>query len=819
MKNLVLFFLLFTSLTYTNAQDCHIYDLVAEKSDCDSLGFYSITLNFQHENTSDSFNIDGYGVFAYADLPVTLHGFEGNGQGQFFHIFDHENHSCGLERDIEGKHCRGACEIGNIVLTKLDCDNDNKFYLIIDFNHVNTSDSFKIQGNGHQYGTFAYADLPVQIGPLDGNFNDTYEFVIKDLENGDCTNFSTLSPPYCNNGNDCHIHDLIAEKSDCDSLGFYSITLNFQHENTSDSFNIGGYGVFAYADLPVTLNGFEGNGLGHVFEIFDQLNHDCGLRKEIEGKHCDNNCHIYDLVAEKSDCDSLGFYSITLNFQHENTSDSFNIDDYGVFAYADLPITLHGFEGNGQGHTFKIIDLENHDCGLRKEIEGKHCDGSCEIGEIHIMKSICNEDHQFYIKIDFDYSGTSDSFTVKGNGHNYGTFAYADLPIVISPLDGNFDGVYEFVVRDLLNPDCKNVKVLEPPYCDDSGDCHIHDFEYHLSACDSLGFYSIKFSFQHENTSDSFRIAGYGTFAYADLPIILYGFEGNGQGHVFEIFDLEHRDCGLRKEIEGKHCDNEDCHLSEPEFRISNCNNDHQFYVLIDFDSQGTSDSFNLKVNGTFYGRFAYDDLPVAAGPYNGLSDDTLRFLIRDQQHERCAADGRVLPPYCPDRDQLITDISWEPLDCHSTESFFANVDVNHDLPSDMLLDIWQGDQLLASSIVANFPLQILVRTDGSPYLRIQQHDNEHNFQVYTMTFPDCSQTSVRKTDNPYFVTPNPFDDAIYIKSDLVVKASLYSLEGKFITSAQGQNVKMTVTNTIPGIYILSIQDGKSVVYYKLVKI
>ena len=182
------------------------------------------------------------------------------------------------------------CEIGTIHLTKSDCNANYQFEVSISFDHARTSDSFTVRGNGHFYGTFAYSDLPITIGPLDGNFTGNYEFAIKDKVNTDCSNAGFLSPPYCNTG--CHIYEITAQTSDCNNEDRYSITLNFLHQNTSDSFRIDGYGTYAYADLPVTLYGFAGDGQVHTFHFFDQEFHDCSAVKEVPGKYCGGNCDI-----------------------------------------------------------------------------------------------------------------------------------------------------------------------------------------------------------------------------------------------------------------------------------------------------------------------------------------------------------------------------------------------------------------------------------------------------------------------------------------------------------------------------------------------
>ncbi|HHH50643.1 MAG TPA: hypothetical protein ENK52_06665, partial [Saprospiraceae bacterium] len=92
-----------------------------------------------------------------------------------------------------------GCLISDLVVNVEDCTPNNVFFVNIDFDANNmSSDSFEIRGNGHFYGTFAYADRPIRLGPLAGDGTTPYEFVIIDSENNDCKADYNLGKINCN---------------------------------------------------------------------------------------------------------------------------------------------------------------------------------------------------------------------------------------------------------------------------------------------------------------------------------------------------------------------------------------------------------------------------------------------------------------------------------------------------------------------------------------------------------------------------------------------------------------------------------------------
>ena len=368
------------------------------------------------------------------------------------------------------------CDLSDLTLTKLDCNDNNQFKVVINFAHQNTTTQFKLYINGEYKGLFPYSQLPITTDYLNGQTNDDYHFLIKDSEFPNCAIDGNISAPYCPDS-ECHLYNMTYEQSDCDSTGHFNMWLNCNHDNTSDFFDLyidgGLIGQYAYSELPINLTQLVGDGAFHVYKFIDINNGDCKVIKDIKHPNCSQggDCHLYDMTFDMTDCDSTGHFNMWLNCNHDNTSDFFNlyIDGglIGQYAYSELPINLTQLVGDGAFHVYKFIDINNGDCKVIKDIKHPNCSqgGECNLSELTLTPSNCNSEGQFYVEIDFDYENTSDSFKIQRNGHNYGYFSYEDLPIVLGPFDGNSSTVYEFLVKDQANPNCKIASHINPPYC------------------------------------------------------------------------------------------------------------------------------------------------------------------------------------------------------------------------------------------------------------------------------------------------------------------------------------------------------------------
>jgi hypothetical protein len=370
-----------------------------------------------------------------------------------------------------------ACELYDLTIDKTDCTKEKKFSLIINFKYKDVGECFTIKGNGKTYGTFKYNQLPVTIGPFNGDCKTNYEFIIRDCKTEGCKLTSNCGVVCCENP-PCELSDMTVEKTECDDNGKFCAVINFSHSGNSSCFKLSGngkeYGKFGYSQLPVKICGLEGDcATEYEFKATDCENFECFATQQLGIVCCDLPCKLSELKIEKTDCNDAGQFFVFINFKYSNTSTCFKIKgngkDYGKFKYTDLPIKLGPFEGDCKTvYEFTIFDCENEKCSISKEIGKVCCDKkNCEIKELKITKTDCDKSKNFYVLINFKYSNTSTCFKVRGNGVDYGTFNYTQLPIKIGPLKGDCKKQYEFVITDCEKETCKASKNIGIVCCEE----------------------------------------------------------------------------------------------------------------------------------------------------------------------------------------------------------------------------------------------------------------------------------------------------------------------------------------------------------------
>ncbi|HFA48706.1 MAG TPA: T9SS type A sorting domain-containing protein, partial [Bacteroidetes bacterium] len=544
----------FTELApvFCGAGDCELFDLVLQPSDCNpASNDYSLTIDFAYQNPTHThfdliYNNQILGYFALADLPVTIEHFEDNGEDTpFIQVCINDNPNCCTSGEFIAPNCSGGdCEIWDLHLAGIDCSG-GEFYAVIDFNYNNVgNDGFSVHGNGHDYGTFSYADVPITLGPLpaDATF---YEFVVADVNHPDCSDFIDYGVVDCNGGA-CHFSDFLAEAHDCDGDGNYLLDFEFNAEGVgSEGFTVfangNELGSFAYGETFYTVGPLHG---GALYEIFIQDNQvaDCGFWNSFGPVFCDDQCHINDLHAEVSDCDDQGQFYVTIGFEYAGVgNDGFRLagngNVYGFFGYDELPVTVGPFPSQVDfEYEFVVSDVQHPDCGQGIGIDTPDCGNGhadCAISDLVADATDCADNGTFYVVLDFDFENTSNiGFRVDGNGINYGLFSYDAVPVSIGPLVGT-GAPLEFVVRDLNQFDCAAEVVLEPIECEPSGDCAITDLVADPGACHTDGTYNLWLNFSYENVDNNHfdvyqggNLIGF--YPLANLPIVIPHFHGNG---------------------------------------------------------------------------------------------------------------------------------------------------------------------------------------------------------------------------------------------------------------------------------------------------
>lgn len=431
------------------------------------------------------------------------------------------------------------CEIGAIEATPTPCDESCHFNLFIDFEYDNVgSMGFTVEGNGGIYGSFEYSDLPIILNDLECDGTTDYEFVVRDVEFIDCSNFYELGKVYCDIG-PCNIWDLVVDDHPCDSNGIFYTYLNFEYENVSQTgfrlyVNNVWYDDFTYEQLPLWEVGpLAGDGTTEYhFMAIDLENEDCAEDFNLGTIDCgaSTGCNIWDTYADILPCDEVGHFNILLNFEFMHIGwYGFRVQgngvNYGSYEYDDIPLLIGPLLGDGSTiYEFVVTDNEFEGCSDWTAIDPVNCTGgSCEIGDIEVTILPCNENDEFNVLIDFAYANTSDEFNIHGNGVNYGTFLYANLPIELGPFQGDGVTEYEFGILDVVHDNCGSATAIDPVNCE--GETALINFTTQIVSCEAE-MYELSMNFDVINGGDQgFMVMGngevYGYYDYTQLPITI----------------------------------------------------------------------------------------------------------------------------------------------------------------------------------------------------------------------------------------------------------------------------------------------------------
>ncbi|MFZ1255793.1 MAG: T9SS type A sorting domain-containing protein [Saprospiraceae bacterium] len=402
-----------------------------------------------------------------------------------------------------------ACELYDLTVSQSDCNKEKKFSLTINFKYKDVSECFTIKGNGKIYGTFKYNQLPITLNNLSGDCKTPYEFIIRDCKNEACKLEYILGLVCCEVS--CELSNLKIEKTKCDSNQQFCAIINFNHTGNSSCFKLFGngkeYGKFSYSQLPLKICGLKGDcETEYEFEVKDCENPECSTSGQLGIVCCEKICKLYDLKTEKTECNEQGLFYVYLNFKYNDTSKCFIVNvngkKYGVYNYYQLPIKLGPFEGNCKtNYEFTVIDCENEKCQVSKNLGIVCCETkTCKLSELKITKSDCDKSNNFFVFINFKYTGTSTCFKLRGNGKTYGTFNYSQLPLKIGPLKGDCKTQYEFLITDCENETCKISKNIGKVCCEFK-----KDNEKELSAIKNINGLS-----QYESVKTEYSIQNIG---------------------------------------------------------------------------------------------------------------------------------------------------------------------------------------------------------------------------------------------------------------------------------------------------------------------
>ncbi|MBK7736686.1 MAG: hypothetical protein IPI45_02805 [Saprospiraceae bacterium] len=840
-------------------EKCKISDLKIERTACDSDKMFYAKIAFKATGVSDSFFLKAnnrlMGKFKYGEAFYKIGPLLGDCVTKYnFLIADHRDLSCATDT-LWGPVCcdtiQEPCKLYDLIVEKTDCTPDKLFYIVFNFKNRNSSDCFKVSGNGKFYGEFPYSSLPLKLGPFQGDCKTEYEFVIKDCKDERCGLEKFIGKVCCDTvpPEPCKLFDLNVTRLECNNDKQFYLKINFGHNNTSDCFRVSGngkvYGEFPYTSLPLLLGPLPGD-CKTEYELFIQDCKDphCSLEKFIGKVCCDSvppePCKLFDLNVTRLECNNDKQFFLKINFGHNNTSDCFKVSGnghvYGEFPYSSLPLLLGPLPGDCKTEYELVIkDCKDERCGLEKFIGKVCCDsvppGPCKLSGLRFEKSVCDANGNFYVSFNFDHTNTSDCFRIQGNGRTYGEFKYSQLPVKIGPLPGDCKTEYEFLIVDCADPHCSLVKDLGVVCCN-TADCKISNVSVARTHCEGeRKFYAI-LKFNYVGTSECFRLRGnghdYGEFRYANLPIKIGPLTADcNTPYEFVIEDCKKNECRAEAFLGKVCCDSTDAKIYELTMTRSDCEPDSTFNVKFGFRYREVSDSFEIFVNGRLIKTFAYTQVPVVVGPFKADCHTIYKFRIRDQKDTTIFTDRYIERPCCKPQGEpcRIFDVKATPLNCTGPDEYALKIDFKYQGTTNAFFDVFDRTKNIGFFRFDSLPLIINnFKQSGRDFdfIKICENDNPGCCSVVEFRTIDCISNDPSKFSIKRLIVNNSSGTVGLFSEQLIpadLKLELFNLESKQIPIIQLESgpheILISTENLSTNVYFIRIKDSTDSKTYK----
>lgn len=532
------------------------------------------------------------------------------------------------------------CNIHNIRSQVIECSVENQsYYLRINFDHNKTNDSFLIGGSSILHGTFAYADLPVFIGPF--TFGDEIgELLIADKTDIFC--FGAFEPKVVEKCSHCEIKELSASITECNEDGELYVKLKFIAINPGvNGFTIRGNGTvygqnYNYNDGIYYIGPFAPNcSQNYEFVIIDNANNACKNEIVFNEKLCCTDCNLSQLVITPL-CDAE-HKSIKVQYEGSANSDSIyvliNNDIIKKIPSTENPFTLFYEFVEGTVYKLSIISADDESCKLVKEFkylcEGE---GDCAFSNVNFLLTECNEENQFYVKLKFTPTGQhSNKFKVNINGKVFGPYEYGNELYEIGPIPHTCEGI-RIELFDVEFTNCKFVKEFdEDKCCDGEEGCNIGDYKFETICFEGKIIGLTALVDGKEGEAFNLYLAGnlIGKYKYSEIPFIINKNLEKGFLSI-KIVDVVNPSCIVQFQI-FLNCDN--CSISNFSAKGVECT-DHTAHFIVNFSyNNNPSDSFYLQINDDVFGPYGYNELPVVPDKiYNPGADITYNFKILDKE-------------------------------------------------------------------------------------------------------------------------------------------------------------------------------------------
>ncbi len=567
------------------------------------------------------------------------------------------NDDCSDADGVFAPDCPPNCEIFDLVIEGTQCDNNGDYQIEVYFESNLENGFFDVwnQTTGDR-DTISLEEVPFLMPTLNINEVEGSVFRIAAIGFNGCVAEASFVQE-CNGG--CEIWDLVIEGTGCDNEGNYQIVVDFE-TNYTGPFQVtndatGDIEFISAANLPLVMDPINFGEIQTSVITIEAIGGNCFAQESyVHDCPVSDECIFFDLFAEPYACDGDQFLvDVAFDNAWGNELGFYIFADgmiFGPFQYGETFYTVGPLNGSEEDHDILVLDIVDPSCFASYEFSFL-CGDECMIQSV-VAEPLACDGEVFWVELDVEAQNTGETFTVVGNGNNYGTFSYEELPITIGPLEGDANTVYEFGVIDLAHPNCTNFTVIEPVNC---LPCEIGGLEYDISCGEDT--YELTINFEYVNPESDYFVLQIGNqfveeFLYTSLPISI-DLPLDYNGPTIRVEDAVNELCGQTIDFEVPCCF---LLFNDEAVSASDCQNDGTFYIEVG-EPIGINTSENLVVTYAPAGSsivetvvIPYSQLPAEVGPVEGNGQTSYYVLLSDQNYD-CAQAFTIEPIYCDNTD------------------------------------------------------------------------------------------------------------------------------------------------------------------------
>jgi len=288
--------------------------------------------------------------------------------------------------------------------------------------------------------------------------------------------------------------------------------------------------------------------------------------------------------------------------------------------------------------------------------------------------------------------------------------------------------------------------------------CSISELEVTIGDCNTDGTYNITLNFNHTNaTNDYFDVyirdnISLGYFQLSDLPLTIEHFEHSESDLDFiQVCIKDNLNCCTAIEFEAPNCEEEettDCHISELEIVVGDCNNDGSYNLTLNFNHDNVNnDYFDVYVrDNVFLGYYQLSDLPITIDNFemSESNHDYIKICINDTPN--CCMEIEFEASNCEEEETNDCHISGLEVvvgDCNTDETYNVTLNFNHANANNDYFDVYIRDNVsIGYYSLSSLPITIEgfeMSGHDYDYVQVCINDNPNCCSVIEFISPNCN--------------------------------------------------------------------------------